>query len=184
MKLLSGECHKTWLKRSQQWFRQWLGAIRQQAISWASKLCRHMASLGHNELTHWGRVMHICSHNLSISSSDNGLSPGWCQTIICSNSLILSVGLLGTKFSEILIKIYIFSLKMHLKIAAGNWWPFCLGLNVLKCTTTTFHCFAQLHDDINVWTPLLALCESNPPVTSGFPSQRGSNLELWCSLWC
>ena len=33
--------------------RLWLGAVRQQAISWTnivSGRCRHMASLGHNEL--------------------------------------------------------------------------------------------------------------------------------------
>ena len=38
---------------NQHWFRLWLGAVRQQAITWASvdlDLCRHMASLGHNEL--------------------------------------------------------------------------------------------------------------------------------------
>ena len=38
---------------SQHWFRWWLGAIRQQAITWASvdlDPCRHMTSLGHNEL--------------------------------------------------------------------------------------------------------------------------------------
>ena len=38
---------------SQHWFRWWLGAVRQQAIIWANvdpDLCRHMASLGHNEL--------------------------------------------------------------------------------------------------------------------------------------
>ena len=38
---------------SQHWFRWWLGAVRQQAITWANvdtDPCRHMASLGHNEL--------------------------------------------------------------------------------------------------------------------------------------
>ena len=38
--------------RTQHWFRQWLGAIRQQAITWANvdtDLCCHIASLGHNE---------------------------------------------------------------------------------------------------------------------------------------
>ena len=37
----------------QNWFRQWLGAVRQQAITWANvdpDLCRHMVSVGHNEL--------------------------------------------------------------------------------------------------------------------------------------
>ena len=37
---------------SQHWFRQWLGAVRQQAITLANvDLCRHVASVGHNELT-------------------------------------------------------------------------------------------------------------------------------------
>ena len=39
----------------QHWFRLWLGAVRQQAITWANVdqcLCRHMASLGANELTY------------------------------------------------------------------------------------------------------------------------------------
>ena len=51
--LLSCECHRTSLMRSQHWFRQWLGAIRQQAIIWANldpDLYPHMASLGHTEL--------------------------------------------------------------------------------------------------------------------------------------
>ena len=37
---------------SQHWLRSWLGAIRQQAITWANidpDLCCHMAWLGHNE---------------------------------------------------------------------------------------------------------------------------------------
>ena len=29
---------------------------------------------------------------------------------------------------------------------------------------------------------LLALCEGNPPVTGGFPSQRASNVDFWCLL--
>ena len=29
-------------------------------------------------------------------------------------------------------------------------------------------------------TMLLALCEGNPPGTGGFPSQRASNVALWC----
>ena len=55
MKLLSGECHNTSLIISQHWFRLWLGAVRQQAITWANvdlDLCRHMTSQGHNELIH------------------------------------------------------------------------------------------------------------------------------------
>ena len=38
---------------SQHWFTQWLGAVRQQAITWANvdpDLCHQMASLGLNQL--------------------------------------------------------------------------------------------------------------------------------------
>ena len=60
--------------------------------------------------------------------SDNGLSPLRCQTIIWTNAGLLSIGTLGTNFSEILITIYTFSFtKMHLKLSSAKWWPFCPG---------------------------------------------------------
>ena len=53
------------------------------------------------------------------------------QAIIWTNAGILLIGPLGTNFSEILIKIYTFSLKkMHLKMSPAKWRPFCLSLNV------------------------------------------------------
>ena len=128
-------------------------AVRQQAITWANvdpDLCCHMASLGHNELTHQhpfvltlqlqmpvqlthrGRETHICVGKLTIIASDNGLSPGRRQAIIWTNAGILLIRPLGTNFSEILIKILTFSLKkMHLKMSSAKFRPFCLGLNVL-----------------------------------------------------
>ena len=58
--------------------------------------------------------------------SDNGLSPLWHQAIIQTNAGLLSIGLLGTNFSEILIKIQTFSFtKMHLKLSSAKWQPFC-----------------------------------------------------------
>ena len=84
------------------------------------------------ELTHWGRVTHICAGNLTIIGSDNGLSPGWRQAIIWTNVGLLLIGPLGTNFSEILIKILTFSFKkIHLKVSSAKRRPFCLGLNVL-----------------------------------------------------
>ena len=53
VKLPSDECNWILLMISQHWFRYWLGAVRQQAITWANvdpDLCRHMTSLGPNEL--------------------------------------------------------------------------------------------------------------------------------------
>ena len=37
----------------------------------------HMCSTRGDELTHWGRVTHICVSKLIVIGSDNGLSPGW-----------------------------------------------------------------------------------------------------------
>ena len=83
-------------------------------------------------LTHWSPVIHICINKFTITGSYNGLSPGRRQAIIWISVGILLIGPLGTNFSEILIKIYKFSLKkMHLKMWSGKWWPHCFGLNVL-----------------------------------------------------
>ena len=84
-------------------------------------------------LTHWGPVTHICVFNLTIISSDNGLSPGRRQAIIRANAGILLIGPLGINFSGILFGIQAFSFKkMHVKMSSAKWRPFCLGLNVLN----------------------------------------------------
>ena len=84
-------------------------------------------------LTHWGRVTHICVSRLTITGSDNGLSPGRCQAIIWTNARLLLIGPLGTNFSENLIEILTFWLtEMRLKVSSAKCRPFCLGLNVLK----------------------------------------------------
>ena len=88
---------------------------------------------GASELTHCGRVTHICVGKLTIIDSDNGLSPGRRQAIIWTNAGILLIGSLGTNFNEILIGVQTFSFKkMHLKMSSAKWCPFCLGLNVLS----------------------------------------------------
>ena len=72
-------------------------------------------------LTHWGRVTRICVIKLTIIGSDNGLSPGQRQAIIWINDGMLLIWPLRTQFSEILIKIHIFSfMKMLLKMSFGK----------------------------------------------------------------
>ena len=63
----------------------------------------------HLALTHWGWVTHICVSNTTIIGSDNGLSPGRRQAINWTNDGILSIGPLGTNFSENLIEIDIWT---------------------------------------------------------------------------
>ena len=93
---------------------------------------RIYASLGLTELTHWGRVTHICVSKLTIIGSDNGLSPGRRQANIWNNAGLLLIEPLGTNFSVISIGFQIFSFKeMHLNMSSAKWRPFCLGLNEL-----------------------------------------------------
>ena len=110
---------------------------RESNVSFNSLIIIHpqhleMVSWWNIVLTHWGRVTHICVGKLTITVSDNGLSPGRRQAIIWTNAGISLIGPLGTNLSEISIEIYIFSsMKMHLELSSGIWRPFCLGPNVL-----------------------------------------------------
>ena len=59
VKLPSNEDHWTLPMISQHWFRQWVDAIRQEAVTGATvdpSLCHHMASLGHS---HWYLVIEL-----------------------------------------------------------------------------------------------------------------------------
>ena len=107
------------------------------------KFCSNLP--GANELTHWGRVTHICVSNLTTIGSDNGLSPDRRQAIIWTNAGILLIGPLGTNFNEISIEIHTFSFKkIFLKLLSGKWRRSCLGLNVLNVFCTTL--FGHLSD--------------------------------------
>ena len=92
---------------------------------WWLVYLRIYASLGLNELTHWGWVTYICIGKLTIIGSDDGLSHGWHQAIIWTNAGILLIGPLGTNFSEILFTIEPFSFKkMHLKMSSSQAYKF------------------------------------------------------------
>ena len=86
-----------------------------------------------HELTHWGRVTHICVSKLTIIGSDNGLPPDRRQAIIWTNAGIWLIRTLGTNFIEILGEIHSFSFKkMHLKMSSAKGRLFSFGLNELK----------------------------------------------------
>ena len=73
------------------------------------------------DLTHWGRVTHICVSKLTIVGSDNALSPGRRQAIILTNAGILLIGPLGTNFNEISIEIHKFLFKkIYFKMSSGK----------------------------------------------------------------
>ena len=105
-----------------------------------------------NELTHWGRVTHICVGKLTIIDSDNGLSPGQHQAIIWTNAEILLIGPLDTNFNDILIGIQTFSFKeMHLKMSSAKWRPFCLGLNVLSASCEKWEAWGHRRSALRIF---------------------------------
>ena len=84
-------------------------------------------------LVTWPALLH-CIHTLRptinmpvnwvIIDSDNGLAPAWCQAIVWTDVDLLSIGPLGTNFSEIKIKTQNFSTnKIHLKLSSAKCLP-------------------------------------------------------------
>ena len=80
-------------------------------------------------------MLHI---NVSVNwvsiGSGNGLSPVWHQTITWANAGLLSIGPLGTNFSEIRIKIQIFIDENAIenvvrKMSAILSWPQCVNID-------------------------------------------------------
>ena len=107
-----------------------------------------------SNLTHWGQVTRICVADLTITGSDNGLSPGRHQAIIRTNAGISSIGPLGTNFSEILIETLTFSSKkMCFKMSSAKWRSFCL--NVL--TNSCFNASLCLIDSSFIYNEMLIL---------------------------
>ena len=101
-------------------------------FSYVARKCYENSEFGTRFiLTHWGWVTHICVSKLTIIGWCHSLSSGRRQAIIWTSVGIMSIGLLGTNFSEILSRTPTVSFKkMHMKMSA-KWCPFCLGLNVL-----------------------------------------------------
>ena len=85
VKLFWGECHWTSLMTSQHWSWQWLGAVRQQAITWTNvdqDLCGHMVSLGHDELNITEHMFMLWSHKTYYTSFY------YCKTCNISHTLL------------------------------------------------------------------------------------------------
>ena len=95
-----------------------------------------------DSLIGWGSLLietaeRICVGNLTIISSNNGLSLDRRLTIIWSNSDLLPIGRLEIKLRVILLALQTFSFKkLHLEMSSAKWGQFCLGLSVLNCTHT------------------------------------------------
>ena len=92
--------------------------------------CRHMASQGHNELTHLSWVMHICVRKLTTIASDNSLSMPSHYLNQCWNIVNWK---LGNKFQwNRKGNSYIFIQQKAVENIVCKMETFCLGLNVLS----------------------------------------------------
>ena len=83
VKLHSDKCHWTLLMISQHWFRYWLDAVRQQAITRAnvdSDLCRHMVLTGPQWVKQGMSNIFICFTLWYIHASVNGVMLHWVIT--------------------------------------------------------------------------------------------------------
>ena len=134
-------------------------------------------------LTHWGRVTHWINDNyvieLTIITSDNGLSPGRRQAIIWTNAAILLIGTIGTNFSDTLCKIHTFLLKkIRLETSSAKWLPFCLGLNELN--------FAGCHEDVWVvmGTPLVFVFYFGILGSAAQSRCKMIYIITWCAVHC
>ena len=93
-----------------------------------------------NHITHWGQVTHIYVSRLTITGSDNGLSPGRRQAITWTNAVMLFNWTLRNKFKWIHNRnLYISIQENVFEMSYRKWRPFCLGLNVLIHRTAFLH---------------------------------------------
>ena len=59
------------------------------------------------------------------------------------------------------------------------------GLGSLRTFWQVSYCRVKSlwRHDLETFSAFLALCEGNPPVTGGFPSQRDDNVDKWCIIF-
>ena len=88
--------------------------------------------------SHWGQVTHICVVDR-------------CQAIIWSNAGILSIGPIGTNFSEILIGIQIFSFKkVHLKTSSAKFkWSDFLCTFRIQCLSHLQPHYKEIRNNVS-----------------------------------
>ena len=123
------------------WPRWWLGAVRWQAITWTNvdhDACRHMGSLGHQDLIRW------CLDRKKIKLILVYLIILFISLIHRAGATPLSEPMLeycslepGNKFKWNLNRNYYISYwNRHWNMSFRKWRPFCLGLNVSRSKPT------------------------------------------------
>ena len=130
-------------------------------------------------ISQWGRVTRICVGNVTIISSDNGLSPGRRQVIIWTSAGILLIGPLRIN-NEILFGVQTFPFtKIHLKMSSAKWRPFYPGLNVICKNHVHDKPMVALRGDISRIDALKA-----PAILLACPYQiQGGRIHMTMTSW-
>ena len=112
------------------------------------------------------------------------LGNGWerCETywtnyqVMFQNDVLIVHGVCGCQFK-------ILSTNREAEIIIGDYAtnPICKAIwdqseLILK---KPWRCY-----DMETYSTLTPICEGNPPVIGGFPSQRTGNAEFWCFICC
>ena len=128
------------------------------------------------------------SQNPIIISSGDGLLPVQHQAITWTNGDWYSVE--PSKYMWNLIQTHKFLIKEHAFQMVVCKMPFCQGLSVSEWDTCVLRHLNYLFNGLfrltikkNQSSALLTVCEGNPLVTCGFPSQRASNMENVSMPW-
>ena len=111
---------------------------------------KHMGA----QITHWGRVTHVCVGKLAIIDSGNGLSPGWRQTIIWINARNITNWTLRNKLqwnfntnSHIVIQENGFISEMAVILAR----PQCVDMHVWSIIWTNDSLFTDAYMRHSAW---------------------------------
>ena len=93
---------------------------------------------------------HLCVRTSNINSSrprDAYMLPWNKQYLVQisrTTASLLLIEHLGINFNEVLIKHLTFQMEeIHWKMSSRNWWPFCLGFNVLNATSLCYVLFIE-----------------------------------------
>ena len=125
---------------SQHWFRQWLGAIRQQPITWANvdpDLWYHMVSLGHNEL----KLIYLTLNGQSKSGWDQSTMTATMVVSIWNTYFIPQGQIKNMAKTKEIIEITIFQLTYSRQIAS-------IGTSLVQLMVA---CSAQSHYRLQCW---------------------------------
>ena len=186
-----------WMKKNEcnEWWNEWLHYRRkkrsiEQLNEWMNKWLDEWMNEWMNILQslHWIN----CWNNERLKGKNERMCGCWRN---CFNSFLCDISILDDMWSQFLRrnKLSKWHFRLYSIVICCQRLPHCWGNIISGAAYETQSlrwvviCFLRLRPwgcrGMETPSALLALCEGNPPVTDGFPSQRVSNAKRWYFLW-